>query len=110
MQVFLVHGEYSAQQTLAGLIAARYNFKVMIPEYLEETILEPGRELKRVGYPDKAVPRIDWEQIMTSIGAGFAELREKEAVLKSKPWLEQTEIRDRLLELDRVLKEISREV
>jgi metallo-beta-lactamase family protein len=83
---------------------------VTIPEYLEETILEPGRELKRVEYPDKAVPRIDWEQIIAGIGAGFAELREEEAVLKAKTWLEQTEIRERLLDLDRALKEISREV
>jgi metallo-beta-lactamase family protein len=110
MQVFLVHGEYGAQQALAGLIKERFGFQVMIPEYLEETTLETGRVLKRVEYPEKAVPRIDWNYIIENIGVRFAQLRERRSQLESKPWMEQTEIRDQLLELDRVLAEINSEV
>ncbi len=110
MQVFLVHGEYSAQQVLAGLIRERFGFKVLIPEYLEETTLEPGRVLKRVEYPEKAVPRIDWTYIIEDIGARYAHLKEKQSYLEARPWMEQTEIRDRLLELDRVLMEINSEI
>jgi metallo-beta-lactamase family protein len=110
MQVFLVHGEYGAEQTLAGLIKERFGFQVMIPQYLEETTLEPGRVLERVEYPEKAVPRIDWNYLIENIGARFAELRARRSQLESKPWVEQTDIRDQLLELERVLTEINSEV
>jgi metallo-beta-lactamase family protein len=110
MQVFLIHGEYSAQQVLAGLIKERFGFKVLIPEYLEETTLEPGQVLKRVEYPEKAVPVIDWNYIFEDIGARFARLKERRSQMESKPWVEQTELRDRLLELDRVLTEINSEI
>ncbi len=110
MQVFLIHGEYSAQQVLAGLIKERFGFKVLIPDYLEETTLEPGQVLKRVEYPEKAVPSIDWNYIFEDIGARFARLKERRSQVESKPWVEQTELRDRLLELDRVLMEINSEI
>ncbi len=110
MQVFLVHGEYGAQQALASLIKEQFGFQVMIPQYLEETTLEPGRVLERVEYPEKAIPRIDWNYIIENIGARFAKLRERRSQLESKPWVEQTEIRDKLLELDRDLLEINSEV
>ncbi len=109
MQIFLIHGEYEAQQVLAGLIKERFGFKVMIPQYLEETILEPGRALERVEYPEKAAPSIDWNYIIENIGARFAELRERRSQLESKPRVEQTEIRDQLLDLDRILMEINSE-
>jgi metallo-beta-lactamase family protein len=63
-----------------------------------------------VEYPEKAVPRIDWNYIIENIGVRFAQLRERRTQLESKPWMEQTEIRDQLLDLDRVLAEINSEV
>ena len=110
MQIFLIHGEYEAQQVLAGLIKERLGFKVMIPQYLEETTLEPGRVVERVAYPEKAAPSINWNYIIENIGARFAELRERRSQLESKPWVKQTEIRDQLLDLERVLTEINSEV
>jgi metallo-beta-lactamase family protein len=110
MQIFLIHGEYTAQQVLADMIKERFGFKVLIPGYLEETSLEPGRVLARVEYPEKAVPRIDWSYIIEDIGTRFARLKERKPSLESKPWLEQTELRDRLLELNRVLTEINSEI
>jgi metallo-beta-lactamase family protein len=110
MQIFLVHGEYSAQQVLAAKIKEQFGFKVLIPEYLEETTLKPGKVLARVEYPEKAVPRIDWNYIMEDIGLRFDRLKERRPSLESKPWVEQTELRDRLLELNRILTEINSEI
>jgi metallo-beta-lactamase family protein len=66
--------------------------------------------LKRVEYPEKATPGIDWDYIIGDIESRFARLKERKSSLVSKPWVEQTELRDRLLELDRVLIEINSEV
>jgi len=110
MQVFLVHGEYTAQQVLAGLIKERFGFKVLIPEYLEETILKPEGVLERVKYPEKAAPAIDWDYIFEEMDTKLAQIKTRKIQMESKPWLEQTEIRDRLLELNRSLVEINSEI
>ena len=106
MQVFLVHGEYSAQQVLAELIRKKYGFEVFIPDYLEESTLRPGEILERVVYPEKAAPRIDWAYLFGEMDARLAQIRDRQAKLKDRAWVEQTEIRDRLLELNRNLTEL----
>jgi metallo-beta-lactamase family protein len=106
MQVFLVHGEYSAQQVLAGLIREKYGFEVFIPDYLEESTLRPGEILERVAYPEKAAPRIDWAYLFDEMDARLAQIRDRQPKLKDRAWVEQTEIRDRLLELNRNLTEL----
>lgn len=110
MQVFLVHGEFSAQQVLAGLIKERLHFNVLIPEYLEEITLMPGEVVKRVEYPEKAAPKIDWAYILGDLDAKLAQIRDRRTQMESKTWVEQTEIRDRLLELNRSLMEINSEI
>ena len=49
MRLFLIHGEYSAQQALAGVILDRFGIEAAIPDYLEEVALAPGRMPQRVG-------------------------------------------------------------
>jgi metallo-beta-lactamase family protein len=110
MQVFLVHGEFSAQQVLADMIRERFGFKVLIPEYLEEATLMPGEAVTRVEYPERAAPRIDWGYILEDINAKLAQIRTRKTHMESMPWVEQTEIRDRLLELNRTLMEINSEI
>jgi metallo-beta-lactamase family protein len=110
MQVFLVHGEYAAQQVLADLIREKFGFPVLIPDYLEESILKPGMELKRIKYPEKAAPRIDWTYLMGEMEARLAQMRERRSALEARPWVEQTEIRDRLMELNRSMTEIVSEI
>ncbi len=110
MQVFLVHGEYSAQQVLAGLIRERFGFKVFIPDYLEETLLKPGEELKRTEYPEKAAPRIDWNYLMGEMETRMAQIRDRQKKLEARSWVEQTEIRDKLTELNRSITEIISEI
>lgn len=110
MQVFLVHGEFPAQQVLADLIRERFGFKVLIPEYLEESTLKTGEVVRRVEYPEKAAPRIDWGYILEDLDAKLAQIKARRMQMESKPWVEQTEIRDRLLDLNRSLMEINSEI
>jgi len=109
MQIFLIHGEFSAQQTLSRLIKERFGFKVLIPEYLEEAVLDLGEVIERVKYPEKAAPRIDWAYLLEDMEAKLSQLKTRRAQLESKPWVEQTDLRDRLLELNRGLMEINSE-
>jgi metallo-beta-lactamase family protein len=110
MQVFLVHGEFSAQQVLAGLIQDRFGFKVLIPDYLEEATLKAGQELKRAAYPEKAAPPVDWAYLLSDMESKLAALRGRKSRLEAKAWLEQTELKDRILEFNRSLTEIISEI
>lgn len=110
MQIFLVHGEFSGQQVLAGLIKERFGFPVLIPDYLEEVTLKVGQELKRTEYPEKAAPRIDWNYILGDMEAKLAQLRSRQEQLTAKNPVEQTDMRDRLLELNRALMETISEI
>lgn len=106
MQVFLVHGEYTAQQVLAGLVREKFGFEVSIPDYLEESTLKPGELLERVAYPEKAAPRIDWDYLLGEMDTRLAQIRDRQERLNERAWVEQTEIRDRLLELNRHMTEL----
>jgi len=110
MQIFLVHGEHSAQEVLAGLIREKFGFDVLIPDYLEENILKAGEALKRVAYPEKAAPSIDWAYLLGEMDTRLVQIRERQAKLEAHAWVEQTEIRDRLLELNRHLTELISEI
>ena len=52
-------------------------------------------------YPEKAAPRIDWEFLIADMENRFAQLRERQRQVEAKGWVEQTEIRDRVLEVNR---------
>jgi len=110
LQVFLVHGEFSAQQVLAGLIRERFGLRVLIPDYLEEATLKVGEELKQTAYPEKAAPPVDWADLLADMESKLAALRGRRSRLESKAWLDQTEFKDRILELNRSLAEIISEI
>ncbi|MCG6537711.1 MAG: MBL fold metallo-hydrolase, partial [Syntrophales bacterium LBB04] len=110
MQVFLVHGEQTAQDVLAEMIRKRFKFQHFLPDYHEEVTLKPGYELKRVEYPEKAAPRIDWGFILGDLEAKFAQLQARRAQLEAKAWVEQTDLRDKILELNRGLIETISEI
>jgi metallo-beta-lactamase family protein len=103
LQVFLIHGEYSAQQTLAGLIRERYGFPVTIPDYLEEITLKPGEAMERVAAPEPAPSRIDWDYILHDMENRLHQLRERQPRVEAKGGAEQAEVREKLLELNRRL-------
>lgn len=106
MKVILIHGEYKAQQVLAELIRKRLGCEVSIPDYLEEITLELGKELRRVEFPEKAAPRIDWAFLLQDLEEKMSQLRGRKARLEAKEWTEQAEIRDRILEVNRDLARI----
>jgi len=106
MQVFLIHGEYEAQQVLAKIIEARFGFNVYIPDYLEESVLIPGEATRLVEFSEKAAPRIDWNYLVSDVELKVSQLRERIKQIESKPWIEQTDLRDRLIEVHRHLLEL----
>ncbi len=106
MKIILIHGEYKAQQVLAELIRKRLGCEVSIPDYLEEITLELGKELRRVEFPEKAAPRIDWAFLLQDLEAKLAQLRGRKARLEAKEWTEQAELRDRVLDVSRDLAKI----
>ena len=110
MHLFLIHGEYTAQQELAALIHSRFGIDAAIPDYLEEMTLALGRELARVAYPEKAAPRIDWAFLIAEMETRLAQLQDRRGKVEGKAWVEQTELRDRLLEVSRSLAGIISEI
>jgi metallo-beta-lactamase family protein len=106
MQVFLVHGEFSMQQMLAGLVQQRFGLSVLIPEYLEEVTLKPGQELMRLKALGKAAPPIEWTDLLGDLEVKLTQLRDRRVQLESKSWMEQKGLKDRIAELKRQLTEI----
>ncbi|MBN1665319.1 MAG: MBL fold metallo-hydrolase [Deltaproteobacteria bacterium] len=110
MKIFLVHGEYSAQQALAQVIREKHNYEVIIPEYLEEASLKTGQEPERTEFPEKAAPRIDWDYIFSEMEAGLAQMKKRKVQLEGRSWVEQTDLREKILEVKRNLTEIVSEI
>ncbi len=106
MQVFLIHGEYTAQQVLAGIIRDRFGYGVHIPDYLEESLLMPGQMPEYKEFPEKATPSIDWDRLIGEMESRVSLLRGQKKVLESKSWADQTELRDRLMEVNESLLDI----
>jgi len=108
MQVFLVHGEIRAMETLSGLIEKRYGYKVHMPGYLKECELAPGSRMSVSR--EEYLPRIDWELVLAETEEKMALIRERAGQLDEKPWVDQTDLRDRLLELNKEMLEIVSEM
>jgi metallo-beta-lactamase family protein len=110
MKVFLVHGENAAQKTLAELIRTRFGFAVHIPDYLETCALKAGVEPAVSVDLDLARPRIDWGYLLTDAEAKLALLKTRLDTVQAKPWVDQTDLRDRLLAIDKDLMELVSEI
>ena len=110
MQVYLVHGENHAQETLAGLIREKYKLAVQIPSYLEECTLTPGKAPVVEVFEEKAHPRVDWEFLLRETDGKLAELKRRLDEVRSKPWVDQVELRDRLAEVNTALLKLVSQV
>lgn len=109
-KVILVHGEERALTKLSSLVTEQLGMEVHVPSYLEELTLEPGKAMIPVVDEAKAEPRIDWDFLLADSKNLFGEFQKRMEQAKTKPWVAQTEIRDRFLDLNRKMVEIISEL
>ena len=109
-KVILIHGEVRALNALSGIIHEQLGMEVHVPTYLEELTLEPGKAMVPVVDVGKAAPRIDWNFLLADSHKLYAEFQKRMELAKDKPWVAQTEIRDRFLDLNRKIVELISEL
>jgi metallo-beta-lactamase family protein len=109
-KVILVHGEVRALTALSAIVHDQLGMDVHVPAYLEELTLEPGKIMVPVVDEAKAAPRIDWDFLLSDSKNLFTEFQKRMEQAKGKPWVAQTEIRDRFMELNRKMVELISEL
>lgn len=109
-KVILIHGEVRALNTLSGIVRDQLGMEVHVPAYLEELTLEPGKVMVPVVDVDKAAPRIDWDFLLADSKTLYAEFQKRMEQARNKPWVAQTELRDRFLDLNRKVVELISEL
>jgi metallo-beta-lactamase family protein len=96
MQVFLVHGEFSAQEHLAGLIREKFGLSVAIPEYLEEILLKPGKPFEEIMAPAAAAPQVNLPPLWADLKAKLDDVGSQIGKFGSLPASRQAEIAELL--------------
>ncbi|MFW5791319.1 MAG: MBL fold metallo-hydrolase RNA specificity domain-containing protein [Desulfohalobiaceae bacterium] len=110
MQVFLLHGEYGAQQALAKLVRERTGLEVSIPDYLEECLLTSGRKIARSKELRQALPPIDWKGALGDAQDTFERLQQRLEHVSKLTREEQAEVRDELVDLNSHLERVISEI
>lgn len=110
MEVLLIHGEIKAQQTLAALIKEQLGNNVLIPEHHEEVLLKPGQLAEFMTDPDIRRKKIDWSFLMGETETKVNQLRARLAEVENHTWIDQNDIRDKMLEINRSIAELISEV
>jgi len=103
LRIVIVHGEPKAQDTLADLIRERFRLEPIVPDYLEELEIISGRDpvaQLAPAEPERARPKVEWEEIVKDIAAKWALLKGKLDEAPTRPWAEQTELRERMRKLN----------
>lgn len=95
-QIVLVHGEEKAQSALSALIKERFNLTCLVPDFMEELDLAVGGLPVFQATEATVRPRVDWEFLSKDIEGKWATFQQKLATLEQRPWVEQTELRDRM--------------
>lgn len=103
MRIVLVHGEPKALETLAQEVNTRWGIKAAMPQYMEEMTLEAGKSAMRLPDEAKVHPRVDWSFLLDDMDTRMAQLRTRMGNANQRSWEEQTELRDRLSEINRDL-------
>lgn len=110
MKIILVHGEAEVQKDFAALISERFGFEVHIPEYMEELELAPGRGFEPVVDMSVARPSVDWDFLLADSENLYTELRRRIKDVERRPWVDQSELRDKLLDINRSIVELVSEM
>ncbi len=95
-KIVLTHGEESAQTVLAQRIKHMYGIEAIIPDYLAELNLDSLQEITLVHNSAQAHPSVDWDFLTNDIENKWGLLKTKMQNLQNRPWVEQTELRDRM--------------
>ncbi len=103
LRLVLVHGDPDAQQKLAETIRQIWNLEPIIPGFMEEMTLTAGTSASRLPDPARVTPRVDWDFLLKDMDVRLAQLHERLARAGERPWEEQTELRDRLSEINKDL-------
>ena len=93
----------TAQDALAGLLRETWGIQADVPDYLEEMTLKGGGAAVRQADAARTRPRVDWEFLVQDMDTRVAQLRARLKRVEALPWEEQTELRDRLSEINRDL-------
>jgi metallo-beta-lactamase family protein len=96
MQVFLVHGEFSAQDHLATLIREKFGLSVTIPEYLEEILLKPGKPIEEIKQPLTAAPKLNLSPLFADLKTKLDAVGNKIGDFQSLSASQQSEIAELL--------------
>ncbi|WP_432736803.1 MBL fold metallo-hydrolase RNA specificity domain-containing protein [Maridesulfovibrio sp. FT414] len=110
MKIILTHGEAKGQKILSGIIKQELGYKVHIPDYREELMLVPGGEMQPVTKGKPAQPQVDWEFLLMDSETLFTEFRSRLDKVRAQPFISQTELRDKLLDINRQVVELISEL
>lgn len=106
MQVFLVHGELSAQKHLASLIKDKFGINVGIPEYQEEIFIRPGVRPQEIKQPQLQAPPVDFSALLSDLTAQLNGLKATVEKLQTLPASRQRQIADLLRQATSKIHEI----
>jgi metallo-beta-lactamase family protein len=110
VKVILVHGEAEVQKDFSELITQKFGFEVHIPEYMEELELEPGEALHPVVDMAVARPSVDWDFLLRDSENLYVELKNRVKDVENRPWVDQADLRDKLLDVNRNIIELISEM
>ena len=99
-QILLVHGEEKAQNTLAELLKSNFGVQPQIPEYLEEMIFDGKAVTETVTHESASHPRVDWDFLSSELERKWEIFKGKLATVDQRPWVEQTELREQMENMD----------
>jgi metallo-beta-lactamase family protein len=100
LRIVLVHGEAKAQDILAGLIQKKFQLTPIMPDYLGELEITPGTTRVAPAARAAARPQVDWEYITSETEAKWALIKAKLDEVHTRPWAEQTELREHMRRLN----------
>lgn len=96
MQLFLVHGEFSAQTRLAAVIREKLGFSVSIPEYLEEIKIAAGVRIEETKQPRIVKRSVEASQLVGDLKSRLDEIYVLMEKIDFLPASEQEEAADLL--------------
>ena len=98
--VVLVHGEPTAQDTLAAMIRERFCLTPEIPDYLEEMTLMGSTISETVFHQAEAYPGVNWNFLADEVERKWDMFRAKLVDIEHKPWVDQKELEDQLAKME----------